>query len=643
MPSYNLVRKMNLGDVDSTEEARKNLRIGPFVVQDSNNVNITGGTIAVDSLAINPNYPSHEPTPGLSGAYVISKDDQGTLGWDHYFPASSWATDYASNISIAAFSNDMNLVNRSTLCNVSFYGRFSDLEDEPTIHDVIPVSVAPYLLRSDRNLQEFVADDGSFDSNILIDLFELKSLAFKTYENTTVRDVTVFENFYIFGNCNQIDSLLQSKAYQSVDGLFNTVDTDWYNPFYDEEHYPRDIVLLIDSYSNNSTTSSTTAIALSNMYVNLEQVREINQGNFDHELVKATMINRMQSGEFISSVSNFSEPSLNSNLCKQNLGLGTIGDLANQNSLHTTTLSISTSITHNNTIANSIGGGIYICQDNLGTMIPTSLPHATEINSGVVRFSSNLFSSNVDHEDHSLSNCVVNSATLFNMYTTFASNVTYLGTIAYSNLSEFDNPENLVFLDNRLSQFANQPLLQFDAYSNLELAPISYDDNYYRLNAYPTTLHTFQNDIGALLKHNNLAEVEQEHQIAYQTVLGLGTMAVENRDGTTILNGTADLSHARATSMRFLKLSSQLSSRSNTWMSCPQGQDQSSSNAMLSELRHATETVRGLVKVLDTYSVASYDEVVAAQSVKDMHDYFMSRLTTIEDRLNAYGVPIQFL
>lgn len=643
MPSYNLVRKMNLGDIDSPDEARNNLRIGPFVVQDSSNVNINGGTIAIDSLAINTNYPSHEPKPGLTGAYIISKDDQGTLDWNHYFPVLSWATHGASNISIAAFSNDVNFVNGSTLCNVSLYGRFSDLEDEPTIHDVIPASVAPLLLKSECNLQEFVAKDGSFDSNILIDLFQLKSLAFKTYENTTIRDVTVFDNFYIFGNCNQINSLLQSKAYQSADGIFNTVNTDWHNPFYDEEHRPRDIVLLVDSYSNHSKTSSTTAIALSNMYVSLEKIREINQGNFDHETVKTTIMNRMQVGEFISSVSNFSESSLDSNLCKHNLGLGTISDLGTQNSLHTTTLSISTSITHNNTVANSIGGGFYTCQDNLGTMIPTTLPHATEVNYGIVRLSSNLFSSNVDHEDHVLSNCVVNSATLCNMYTSFASNVIYLGITAYSNLSEFENPENVVFLDKQLSRFSNQPRLQSDAHSNLELAPISYDDNYYRLNAYPTTLHAFQNDIGALLKHNNLSEIYQQYESEYPNALELGTMAVENRDGTLIHNGTAELSHVRAATMQFLNLSSQLSNRSNTWISCPQGQDQSSSTAVLANMRHATDTVQGLTKILSTYSVASYDDVVSAQSVKDMHEYFMSRLTTIEARLNAYGVPIQFL
>ena len=643
MPSYNLVKNMNLGDVECTTKARDNLRIGPFVHQNSNNVLITGGTITVDTLVVNKNFPEHEPTPGLKDSYVVSGDNTGTLDWSHYFPLVDWALDYASNIPLSSFSNDVLFVESQSMCNISFFGRYSDLENEPTLEQVIPESEKQLLLRADCNLEEFLDADGKFNNtfrNHFSNLVGLKSLAFKTYENTTIRDVTV-HNLFMFGNCNQIDSLLQSKSYVSKDGIFNTVNTDWYNPFYDiYTKEPRDIMILIDSYSNQSKTSSTTSRSLSNMFVDLEQVIQTNQGNFDCNVVKNTMSNRMESGEFLFMVSNLSEPIIDLNECRQHLGLGNISTIQHDDTSHVlqvSSLSVSQSITHNNQVGNAESLLLYNCQDDTGTMVPIDTPNATNDSFGMVRLSSNLLSPIYDdHPDLMSSNFVVNSTTLSNFYRDTLSNIDHIASLAYSNAYEFDDVENYVFLDNELSQFVDNQKRKFDAYTNLNLSPICYNGGYYNLYAYPISLIAFDNDLEFILRNNNMSEFSQSEKQSCRSNLELGNMAEQFRNGVTISNGSANLKHVMVKNMQFLNLSTGLFSPSNSWIACSKNNDNefTSSTAHLSRLSEANETMRGLVKLVDSYKVASYDSVVPAEIIENMYNELISRLNDIETKLN---------
>ena len=120
----------------------------------------------------------------------------------------------------------------------------------------------------ENDCSDSIESNGKFNSNILIDILNLGSLAFKTYESTMFRDITVLHNLYMFGECNDINSLLRSKSYGTPNGILSTIDTDWFNPFYKEDLVsPRDIVILIDSYTNASQSSSVTAESLCNMYL----------------------------------------------------------------------------------------------------------------------------------------------------------------------------------------------------------------------------------------------------------------------------------------------------------------------------------------------------------------------------------------
>ena len=48
-----LTRDHNLADLKDLNEARKNLGFGNIVYSDSNNVNITGGSVRIDTLSFN--------------------------------------------------------------------------------------------------------------------------------------------------------------------------------------------------------------------------------------------------------------------------------------------------------------------------------------------------------------------------------------------------------------------------------------------------------------------------------------------------------------------------------------------------------------------------------------------------------------
>jgi hypothetical protein len=650
MPSYNLIRKMNLGDLASPEEARKNLRNGQLDTQNADNVLFTGGSIAVDTLVFNKKLPSSEPTPDLTGSYIVSKDDIGTADWQHYFPAAPWARNSASDISIRSFHQDLSLLLGDSLCNFAFHGTFASLEGKPTIDQIIPDEKKEGLLKSECNLQEFVDEYGRFDSNVLKDIFGIRALAFETYEDTTIRDVTVKNNFHIFGNSNQIDSLLRSKSYDIDTGEFNTISTEWYNPFYDDENNIRDIWVLLDSYKDPSMTNATTARALSNMYVHLDEVRRRQQGDFDQDLVRDTLTEMMREGEFVSALSNFSEPGLDGEICRQHLGIGNVAALggtmggggSSSPSFTTGSLSISTSLTHieaSTTFSTFPTTDtyrlLYYCVGTDGELGLRPIPDASDNGSGIIRLSSNLFSSAAPHHsDYTASNCVVTSSSLSNLYATMVSNIDAINSSIYTQLSQFGNydADENVFLDRDLSQFSNALYYQDMARQNLKLAMISYDDNYYNLDAYPTTTHSFSNDIGALMKHNNLSEFDDVQRSDCRTTLGLGTMAVNSRDGFHIVNGVATLKHVVANNLKLpgsLDPSMSMGDLADTWLKYVH--EPNNSHAILTRLLRATTDSRGLVRRLDdTYETADYEAVISASNLKTMYDNFMTRLEAME-------------
>jgi hypothetical protein len=117
-----------LADLKDLNEARKNLGFGNIVYSDSNNVNITGGSVRIDTLSFNKRDEfsiNKYLKCGLNGIVEFSELSQ--LG--------EWAKDVQDpkTINLTEFSFDGFVFSeRNTVADVCETGRYQDLVDTPT-------------------------------------------------------------------------------------------------------------------------------------------------------------------------------------------------------------------------------------------------------------------------------------------------------------------------------------------------------------------------------------------------------------------------------------------------------------------------------------------------------------------------------
>lgn len=632
MPSYHLASKMNLGDVDDIYKAKINLNIGPFFEQDSNEIFITNGHAQINEFVLTSNITSN--------LYLSSDDNIGTLKWSKP-PIEYWAQNYISNVSLAGFCNDVSFAYESNTSLVSFTSHFVDLHDEPTVSDIIPMEKKSNILRAYCNLSELRDSEQARDT--IYSNLELKSLAFKQASLTTIRDVTVVENFYIFGNCNQVGNLL--KASESNDtNEYDTTITNWYDVFYDSHCNLRDIFKLINSYSNDTTTSSVTSTSLSNVYESLNSTIISKQGFTDQE-IEILMSERMMNGEFLIKTSNLSESILDNPKVQSNLQLGDLSLVTNYGSItNAKKLCVENIFDWNgskdiydiNGYSSNQEVLLTTTSNNLGFIQLSQLLSASFSNKGVVYFNSNINSSNFSSSNIenliSFCNEVLNSYTAFTIHTDVQQTLSNLQDTVYYTFPDFNDSGLIYFLDNTLSQFSNFINIRPIAYSNLELSTISHTSLYSDLITAPTTLLPFSNDIGFLLQELNGREYKLNAFDCRQTLL-CGDIATQNRHTFNITNGNVILNDITVyDNFVYNTLQNDVS---NKWMKCV-----NTNSILWKDLHKATTELEGVVKQLSSYTVADYEATINAKVFNDMYVYFSSNIERIQEKMRVNGIPI---
>jgi len=631
MPSYHLTTKMNLGDVDSIYKAKTNLNIGPFVEQDSNNIFITDGHIEVDHFIL-------EAPNASSNMYLTTDDNSGRLKWSTA-PVANWAQHYLSNVSLAGFSNDIHFAYKSNVSDFALTSRFVDLHNEPTVSDIIPFETKSNILRAYCNLSE-LADNTIALDNIYSNL-ELKALAFKNATLTTIRDITILENFYIFGNCNQVGNLLKASA-SNDDIQFDTSMTKWYDVFYDSYSNLRDVFTLIHGHSNETTTSSVTAATLSNVFESLNSTILSKQGFTDQE-IEVLMSQRMMQGEFLVKNSNLSESILENVSCSSNLELGDLALAINNGSItNAQSVLIENSFNWNgseeifatNNYQSNEEVFLTTKATDLGSIDLTQLQLSTFSNEGLVVFNSNILSDAIVNPSDLFSFCneVANSYTLSNIHTNMQYNLCNLQTTVYYVFPDFNDNGLIHFLDDRLSQFTEFPNIRPTAYLNLKLATVAHTSLYNDLITAPTTLLPFSNDIGFLLRDEHGSEYTN-NAFDCRTTLLCGDIASQNRHMFNIDDGNANL--ADSTVYDSFTHKSTEDDVLNKWMKCV---DDSTGALMWTDLHKATAELKGVVKELSSYTIADYEATVNAKVFNDMYHYFDSNINRIEEKMKSNGI-----
>lgn len=621
MPSYNLVKSMNLGDLEDIVQSRNNLKIGPFVLQQSDNILINDGNIIVNEFSFKQ---SLENNTNITNYYLTSLDNNGTFSWSSNNPIPLWAQSFERDVSLKGFANDLDLVYLHSLCNVSFSGLFRDLEDEPTISQVIPQHQHSNFLRGTCNLSEFIGNSNAFCN--LFDKMGLKSLAFKKLENTEVRDITVLENFYIYGECNQIDYLLMASDPEIYDDLAdptqkkkNTYKATWYNPFIDENNNVRDLFNLLDNYDISNTNSSVTGITLSNMHTLLYNFIQQQQQGFDIERVKTTMSNRMKNGEFLFVNSNLGESDLDDYICRSNLGLGEIAGIQGTNLHNVNKLQINNSVNMGSILTSSTSDEFFFKSTNDSGLVEyDELPIATSSSVGIIKLTDDFFSEETTK--------VISFDGLSNLIYELHSNIDQTILNVLNDLSQFEN--NDMFLEKTFSHFQLYPDQRSNAYENLQLELIAYNNHYSNLLTAPTTLHAFSNDIGILNAYGNCLEVRNAKSCRENLLCG--SMSINDYDNCKIDGGGG--------AFHTLEINDTFTIKTSTSSSSKWGKN-NINQLIWSDLYKATTDVKGLVKLLTTYETAAYDSVVTSKVLYDMYNVLNAKLNTIENTMNSLNIP----
>ena len=128
----NLIRKNNLADVYDITCAKRNLQLRDISYFNSNNVNIVGGNIEIDTMYMNNTlfYSS------LSNIY-ISGNENGEIYFNdeerNYKTIPDWIRYDQKEVNINIFSNDLGIVFKNELCNICFNDNFRELINKPSI------------------------------------------------------------------------------------------------------------------------------------------------------------------------------------------------------------------------------------------------------------------------------------------------------------------------------------------------------------------------------------------------------------------------------------------------------------------------------------------------------------------------------
>lgn len=261
MPSYNLVRNMNLGDVTDTSECRKHLDLGSFSIQDYFDVNFQTNNLEIEDLRL---YPNGSTT---YGNILIIDTDTNELTWSSFF-SEGWYFQSNIDIPLSRFDNDLNFVEENTL---KFTGSIFQISNLP---DLSSHFTDTYVNPLDRL--------SNLDINIIHDNLELELLSTFDSINVSLNDITVEGELRISENIENPAAF----AYTYINGtqewtnLFerNILEDDWVSiintPFTQNKGISIDAIsnMSVHLQSNIDTKNST----LVNVYENV--IKSIKSG-----------------------------------------------------------------------------------------------------------------------------------------------------------------------------------------------------------------------------------------------------------------------------------------------------------------------------------------------------------------------------
>jgi hypothetical protein len=607
MPSYNLIRNINLGDVHDTELARKTLDIGPLDTQHSNDVYFTGGSIVCERMAIVPVNPL---IPNVS--YVIATNDGGRFGWstdNGIDPWASYETIYLSN-----FNQDVAFTTHGTLHPVASSASFNSLINIPTTTEIIPAYEYPHLLNFNSNLEDLVDVDRA---TIKLSL-GIGNIAYEPDEFVMLEDISV-SNLFIFGDEQDIGSLLISGDTVIKEGyLTNT--TYWYNPFFDEHNNPRDHLTLGNSYKEKSDTHSVTCRTLKRMYDDMLYYINKKQHNLDMDRVRESISNMVVTGHFLVTDSNLGDDGLDPGACRSNLNIGSISEF-DSNNVVVENISINSNLIFESVLNASFSSDdddVYItCQDTDGSLGMITLSNACTHEYGYARYCADIDYTSIGDND------VITWNYIAELRNNILNDIDHVEHVDF--LFDFDDYvyDTRTFVDCNLSQFNGLDLSE--VYKNLHLCKIATSGEYTDLHKYPNSIHAYINDIPILERAKNCTGFPDTNEA--KTNLGVGSIASQNHTNVTITGGGATLRVVESYGGLFV--TTYPYEIVDKWLAY----DHTTNSVTYTDLPHASHQDYGVVKKVNVYDTAGYDTTVTMSALADMYNVLDAQLDLLEARI----------
>lgn len=579
-----LTANNNLIDLTDVSKARENLGIGTLAIQDSNNVDVTGGKIKLHSISLD-NGNARE------GKILMSIDEYGTMDWKEPL-VHEWTKEPQSNINISEFINDVGYVLRDELSNVAFSGNYEDLTEKPSnITDFYENS--PYL-RIDNNLSEILNAEEARNN------LGLGPLATQDSSFVRVSNLFVMSEFNFFPDPKQPD--MQGKYLALGEGN----KAHWVDiPIATDETYG--LIQLKDSFLSTSKEHAPTAYALRNAYYDLYyRVADVNEQIFVNTLIDFFGL--------LTKTNNLNELYTSRDKVKTNLGIGT---LASQNieDVNVDNLTIDNQFV----FANSpVVGGVLKCGEN-GVAYWSPFPIAKspqfksqQVSEGLVKISDS-YSGNIE-------DVVPSSIAVSNMFNALSNQIESVKGQLPNKLSQLNGIENYIVVQDNLKNVNAST-----ARKNLGLHSIAHTGDYNALLNKPVLLSEFTND--KFLERNlNLSDLT-DTELA-RSNLGLGNMSTQDKESVKILGGVAKFNTLKITDSFTFEDDGQ----TNLTGKFLQAQNDLG-EIKLSDLPEATEEIYGIVELTHDIEETNTHKVASATVVYKIYHKLLERVKTLEESL----------
>lgn len=529
----NLIAGNNLYDVYDIIHARKNLMMKDIVYQNSNNVNIIGGNIMIESLLLK--YHSHQ----LS---YLRCDEDGYIVLDNNVLIPTWIRKNLSDIPVNIFNNDVDIVYKSDVHISSFTNNIYDMKNIPCLtSNIHTIENVDNIVLSYSNLSDINDVDIFYETLLLHSYSKCNLVEDMTFDKVLLQNIQFlnYERQGFISLCNNIDMLIDVNnstmelfGYKMItNNLTNFVDlptSELLNKIF--------FSLYSDYLDKNVTYTCNVQIVVD--YIQRNQNDYVS--HFDHLYY------------------------LNSNIVLDHLDLT---NFANRINVDDNMLDIDTNINlisygayskiyldflkKKNVPTNSLEFIYYNDSNNLDVFFKSQFEIANYSTKGLVYLTDDIYlslHSPLTIEAQNTAYSLQNFKAITDSHIEDLNNIEILQTfqIFLEELasSGVDNGSNMMKFSCNLEEISHFNRDRFiECYNNLGLKKVVYTLNYHDIFNKPFSLLCFSNDTNYVSSFNSLNEIEDTFHA--RSNLLINTLGVQNIEKVDIIGSNMNLDFLR--------------------------------------------------------------------------------------------------